>query len=110
VLDGSGPQTVTQIAERTSLSMGAASQLVDRMVEQKFVERSESADDRRVRIVTIAPAGRSLLRRLHGVRHREWNAALDRLPASVRDRLERVMRDVITALDGGSDRARPKAQ
>jgi DNA-binding MarR family transcriptional regulator len=78
--------------------MGAASQLVDRMVEQKLASRRESRKDRRVRIVEITRRGRALLHRLHAVRHREWTSALARIPLATRSRLHAVMRDVIAAL------------
>src|SRR5262245_48970440 len=59
VLEPSGsPLTISQIAETTRLSPGAASQMVDRLVEGGYVSRAEDAEDRRVRRVALRPAGR----------------------------------------------------
>jgi len=98
VLDGLGPQTVSSMAENTRLSMGATSQLVDRLVGAGLVTRDEADDDRRVRVVTLGPRGKSLLDRLHGIRRREWQTALGRLPPELHGRLVAVMSEVVEAL------------
>lgn len=103
VLDGLGPQTVSGMAESTHLSMGATSQLVERLVGAGLVTRGEADDDRRVRVVALAPKGKSLLDRLHGIRRREWQEALGRLSPDLHARLVAVMTEVVEALQAEED-------
>lgn len=50
-----GPQTITDLAKATALSMSAISQLVDRLVERGQLERTEDPADRRRKMVSVSP-------------------------------------------------------
>lgn len=92
-----GPQTVSALAAHVTLTKGATSQLIDRLVTAGMVTREEG-DDRRVRLIALAPRGRALIERVHGARNREWQAALGRLPVSLQERLLAVMVEITDAL------------
>ncbi|MCS7069433.1 MAG: MarR family transcriptional regulator [Meiothermus sp.] len=62
-LSGSGPLKVSEIAARTGLSKAAASQMVERMVQQGLLERSENPANRREKQVQLSPQGRTLTQR-----------------------------------------------
>lgn len=93
-----GPQPISTLAQRLRLSLGATSQLVDRLVEGEWVAREEDPDDRRVRLVRMRPHGKQFMDRLNEIRRRELSEAFDRLPPRVRDRLTEVLRDAVECL------------
>jgi DNA-binding MarR family transcriptional regulator len=52
---------VKALAAKLNLSLPATSRAVDLLVQRGLVERTESAEDRRSRLVALLPAGRRLL-------------------------------------------------
>ena len=61
VLLHKGPLPVNTIGPIVDLTPGSISIAVDRLVAKGLVSRVESADDRRVRIVTLTSRGRDLI-------------------------------------------------
>jgi MarR family transcriptional regulator, 2-MHQ and catechol-resistance regulon repressor len=61
VLLHKGPLPVNTIGPTVDLTPGSISIAIDRLVAKGLVSRAESADDRRVRIVTLTPRGRELI-------------------------------------------------
>ncbi|HZU84976.1 MAG TPA: MarR family transcriptional regulator [Polyangiaceae bacterium] len=102
-----GPLPVSALAEKLRLSVAATSQLVDRLVEDQYVAREESPDDRRVRLVRVRPYGKDFMDRLNEMRRRELTEAFDRLPPKLRGRLTDVLREAVAAL-GDERRGRPR--
>ncbi len=56
-----GPREVMACGELLQLSPAGASQMIERMVQQGLVQRSESPDDRRVRLVHLTETGRQVM-------------------------------------------------
>src|SRR5437879_2180553 len=56
-----GPLPVNTIGPIVDLTPGSISTAVDRLVAKGLVSRVESAEDRRVRIVTLTPRGKNLI-------------------------------------------------
>lgn len=56
-----GMSGVTDIGERLGVSSAAASQMLDRLVQQNLLVRTEDPNDRRARQITLTEEGRSLL-------------------------------------------------
>ena len=56
-----GPLPVNTIGPIVDLTPGSISTAVDRLVEKGLVSRVESAEDRRVRIVTLTPRGKDVI-------------------------------------------------
>jgi DNA-binding MarR family transcriptional regulator len=52
---------VKDLGAKLNLSLPAASRAVDQLVQRGLVGRTESAEDRRSRLVALLPAGRQLL-------------------------------------------------
>jgi DNA-binding MarR family transcriptional regulator len=52
---------VKDLGAKLNLSLPAASRAVDQLVQRGLVERTESTEDRRSRLVALLPAGRRLL-------------------------------------------------
>lgn len=53
---------VTDIAQSLGITNAASSQLLDKLVSQGLIDRSEDAHDRRVKQITLTEKGRELLR------------------------------------------------
>jgi DNA-binding MarR family transcriptional regulator len=54
---------VKDVSERMGLSLPAMSRAIDGLVRRGYVERTESADDRRARLLRLLPAGRGAIER-----------------------------------------------
>src|SRR6266853_4337379 len=61
VLLNKGPLPVNTIGPKVFLTPGSISTAVDRLVARGLVSRVESPEDRRVRIVSLTPRGKSLI-------------------------------------------------
>ena len=61
VLLHKGPLPVNTIGPIVNLTPGSISIAVERLVEKSLVSRVESAEDRRVRMVALTPAGKNLI-------------------------------------------------
>jgi DNA-binding MarR family transcriptional regulator len=59
-----GPTAISKLAEALGISHPTASQLVDRLVQVKFVERVESTTDRRFTLARLTSAGEQLAQHL----------------------------------------------
>jgi len=80
---------VSAIGRQLGISNAAASQMIDRMVQQGLLERTECAGDRRVRQLSLTVKGRALVQQAIDARH-HW---LTQLPA----RLTREQQAAIVA-------------
>ncbi|MFB9994867.1 MarR family winged helix-turn-helix transcriptional regulator [Deinococcus oregonensis] len=58
------PLTVTQLSERTRLSVPAASHLVERLVQRGLAGRQENPENRREKLVALTDDGRDVLTRM----------------------------------------------
>ncbi len=56
-----GPREVMACGELLQLSPAGASQMIERLVQQGLVQRSETPDDRRVRLVRLTAAGQQVV-------------------------------------------------
>lgn len=66
-----GPCAISEIAEELGVSSAAASQMVDRMVNDGIILRSEDPNDRRVKLISLSERGGQLLRENYDAR-RKW--------------------------------------
>ncbi len=65
-----GMRGVHDIGHRMDVTSAAASQLIDRLVQNGFVERAENPDDRRERRITLTDKGRELIKQSIEERYR----------------------------------------
>ena len=56
-----GPLPVNVIGPKVNLTPGSISVAVDRLLAKGFVSRTESSEDRRVRVVALTPRGQSVI-------------------------------------------------
>lgn len=70
---------VSEISERFDVSTAAASQLVDKLFQAGYLERTEDPSDRRAKLLTLSARGRELIE--HGIEERyRW---MDELAGSM---------------------------
>ncbi len=74
-----GPREVMAFGELLQVSRAGASQVIQRMVQEGLVERCESLDDRRVRLVHLTERGRQVVDESIAARQ-QW---VERLVASL---------------------------
>lgn len=63
-----GPSEVTTLCEMMQVSPAGASQMIERMVQQGVVQRSETPGDRRVRLVSLTKSGRDVIEQIIAAR------------------------------------------
>jgi len=73
LLEEEGACRMSSIAAALNLSMGAVTGLVDRMIEQGFVERERSAKDRRVVRVVLIKNGKAAIKHINAARKKIAN-------------------------------------
>ena len=79
ILAGHPGMTISQLAESLSIGKPSTSILVDRLVHQGLLQRTEDEADRRRTLVTLTAAGNDLTTRLHQgniERLAQWYSAL----------------------------------
>jgi MarR family transcriptional regulator, 2-MHQ and catechol-resistance regulon repressor len=93
-----GPREVMEFAEFVQVSPAGASQMVERLVQQGWVVRVESPDDRRVRHVHLTGRGRLLVEESIALRQ-QW---ADSLVASLSAEQQAVVSEAMCLLNSGS--------
>ena len=79
ILHYRGPCEITRLVEPLQVSKSAVSQMVERLVQQGYVQRTASAQDRRARYLTITPLAEQVIRAGIAARER-W---LDEIPPAL---------------------------
>jgi DNA-binding MarR family transcriptional regulator len=92
-----GPLTPTFIAERTGLTAGSATSLIDRLVSAGLVERTPHPDDRRRVLVGLTAPGRSAIETMFSLFTADLDDAVRRVgPRLARDpELRRTLTDLL---------------
>ena len=76
IISRRGPRTISDMADKLGVSNAAASQLLEKLVQQDLITRSEDPNDRRSKIVTSTENGREMLEKIH-LSHSEWLVELE---------------------------------
>ena len=82
------PRQITEIADGLGLSLPSVSRAVDGMVRSKLITRVEDPNDRRVRLIAIAPKGEKLVEELVTMRLAGLEAFTSTLTAAQRRKLD----------------------
>ncbi len=93
------PCSISELAQRLRMSLPATSQLVDRLVEAGLIDRTEHAEDRRVRRASILPAGLRYLEQFGEMRYREIEDALRSVTEDSRALLASALTRVVAELE-----------
>lgn len=65
-LHRNGPTGVSQIGSELGISSAAVSQMLERLVQQGLVQRTEAPNDRRAKVIDLTPLGRQMVDEVHG--------------------------------------------
>ena len=87
--------TVNELARQCEISTSAASQIAERLVSQGLVEREEDPRDRRIRLLSLTPAGFSLIEEAQRKRH----AWIDELVQKLSDSEKEQAVSIFTVLN-----------
>lgn len=71
-----GPTSPTEVAEAMHTSLPAVSQMIDRLVQQRLLDRTEDPVDRRRKAVATTAAARAFLRKIRAARSTEYQLGL----------------------------------
>ena len=91
-----GPSGVGRIAGGLSISMPAASQLVERLVRRGLATRQDSDKDRRSARVELTDAGRELVAQAREDREKWFRNIWEKLPSDIRTRLVECLEEFIS--------------
>ncbi|HTQ10464.1 MAG TPA: MarR family transcriptional regulator [Fimbriimonadaceae bacterium] len=84
-----GSKTASELSQRLGLSPSSLTQMVGRMVRAGLVAKGLDPEDRRVRMLSLTPAGRELMENRQGLRIRKAKTVLERMdPNEVRAFIE----------------------
>lgn len=90
-----GPLTVAAAASCLMVSHSAASRAVDRLVRDGYVLREENPDDRRQKLLTLAPRGLSLVGEMEGIAIDRLERMTDVLSDDERDQFRTLMAQML---------------
>lgn len=95
LLYGVDPTPPSRLAEQMGVTRGGITKLADRLIERSLVLRRASPDDGRAQTLTLTAEGRTLVPRLAALADRNDAELFDRLPASDRRTLERLLKRLV---------------
>jgi MarR family transcriptional regulator, organic hydroperoxide resistance regulator len=78
---------VSDVSERFDITNAAASQLVDKLVQSRFIQREEDPQDRRAKLLNLTEKGRDLIQQGIEERYRWVNQLAGKLTAEERSKV-----------------------
>ena len=105
-----GSASLAELADESSASIPALSQMIDRLVRQGWLDRTEDPHDRRRKAIRVTPRAGDLLRNLATARSADFDLGLslvsEELRAQLANALERAVVEIESArLASRSDEA-----
>jgi DNA-binding MarR family transcriptional regulator len=82
-----GASAVSDISEDLGITPAAASQMMERLVQQGLILRTEDPSDRRVKQIVLTDAGRQALRQVISARQSWFGALADKLSQGEKDQV-----------------------
>jgi DNA-binding MarR family transcriptional regulator len=92
------------VAKAFGVTLPAVTHIVDRLEEKQFLARTDHPADRRVYVLELTRAGRTLVDELHGLQMRGVEAVLRRMAAEDR---QRVIKGLEALVDAAAEASRP---
>lgn len=81
------PFIISDISDHLGITPAAASQMVQRMVEQGLIDRVEDPNDRRIKRISLTAEGKRLVNEVIALR-RQWMETIgETLPEAARDQI-----------------------
>ncbi len=98
----------SEIAAAMRASLPAASQMIDRLVQQGLLERAEDAEDRRRKTLATTVPARALLRKLREARGGDYERGLAPVDEKLLAEMVRLIERVVAQLEGQDGRRAPR--
>lgn len=98
-----GPQTQTQLADRTQVDTSTLCRSLDRMTRSGFIERQPNPKDRRSMLVQLTDEGSRVLDDLDAARTNIENRLGEHLSGTERKQLADLLTRVLSGLAGAPD-------
>jgi MarR family transcriptional regulator, 2-MHQ and catechol-resistance regulon repressor len=92
VLLHKGPMSISAIGEKVLLANASMTAAVDRLEEKRLVLRQSSESDRRSKVVTLTPEGRSFISELYARHVRDIDAVTCALSQREQDQLRSLLK------------------
>jgi len=86
---------MSEIGERFDITIAAASQLVDKLVQAGYIERAEDPSDRRAKTLKLSPSGAKLVEEGMNKRHRWMDELAKNLSAEDQKKISEAL-DILT--------------
>jgi MarR family transcriptional regulator, organic hydroperoxide resistance regulator len=90
---------VSDVSERTKLSLAAASQLVERLVKRGLVVRQEDPDNRRQKLIKLSKEGEKVLTSFDAIYDKATKDLLAHLPDTLLVRFEKLFNEANKVLE-----------
>jgi len=104
-----GTASPSVLAEAMRASLPAVSQMIDRLVQQGFLDRREDAADRRRKCVATTGTADSFLKKLQAARSREYEIGLGSVSPELLAQLATVLASVRSQLENAHSSGRNTA-
>lgn len=89
----------SKVADLTGMTRGAASKLIDRLVDKKLIHREECVDDRRYQDIGLTASGVKLVPSLAALADRNDQELFNALTAAERQTLLAILKKLVQAHD-----------
>ena len=100
-VEKSGSASLSDLAEGSTASVAALSQMIERLVQQGLLDRAEDPADRRRKAIRITARARALLRKLEAARSADYEIGLDLLGEALRTRLAAMLDLAVAEIENG---------
>jgi DNA-binding MarR family transcriptional regulator len=87
-----GDFSISEISERFGISVPAASQLVEKLVQSGYLERAEHPTDRRARLLPLSAKGKKLIEQGFKQRYRWLDELMRTLSTEEKDKVNEALR------------------
>ena len=88
---------MSEVSERFEITPAAASQLVDKLVQNGFIQREEDPNDRRAKVLNITDKGRDLIQQGIEERYRWVDELAGKLSAEERAKISEALNIITNA-------------
>ena len=99
VLNRDKELSMKELAHKMHLSISAITRVVDVLVKKKYVNRTEDSADRRIKLLTLTPAGRRIYAQCWDGVFASEKAILEQVDADQREAVIKVLKELNRAVD-----------
>lgn len=97
-----GPCGMSEISERFEVTPAAASQLVEKLVQAGYLERTEDPSDRRAKLLKLSPSGAQLIEQGIAERYRWMDELIEHFSAEDQTKISEAL-DILTRAAQGAE-------